>query len=264
MEAMMTTIATLPRRPEMLHWRSIPISRTTNEKNRLLAALPIEEYWRLAPHFEVLKLDARQVLASPEQPMRHVFFPRTGVSAMLVPMEDGSAAEGATVGNEGMIGLPVFLGEPTASEEIVQAIPGEAVRLRASIFKEAVQRSPRFQTVLQRYTLALMNQMIRTAGCNRVHAVDQRCARLLLMSCDRVGSDAFPVTHEFLATVLSVRRASLTEAAGMLQHAGLIEYRRGQMRICDRDGLEEVACEDYRLARDGYDRLYDSHPQFVA
>src|ERR1700681_155115 len=116
MEAMMTTIATLPRQPEMLHWRPISITRTTNEKNRLLAALPVEEYLRLAPHFEVVKLEARQVLASPEQPMRRVFFPRDGVSAMLVPMEDGSAAEGATVGNEGMIGLPVFLGEPTASE----------------------------------------------------------------------------------------------------------------------------------------------------
>src|SRR3979411_661107 len=195
MEAMMTTTATLPLKPEMPQRRPLPISRTTNEKNRLLAALPVEEYWRLAPHFEVVKLESRQVPASREQPMRHVFFPRNGVSAMLVPMEDGSAAEGATVGNEGMIGLPLFLGEPTASEEIVQAIPGEAVRLRASIFKEAVQRSPCFQTVLQRYTLALMNQMVRTAGCNRVHAVDQRCARRLVMSCGRVGSGGVPVAH---------------------------------------------------------------------
>src|ERR1700687_2573017 len=171
MEAMTTTIATLPRQPELLHWRPMPIRRTTNEKNRLLAALPVEEYWRLAPHFEVVKLEARQALASPEPPMSHVFFPRHGGTTMLGPMEDGSAAGGATVGNEGMIGLPVFLGEPTASEEIVQAIPGEAVRMRASIFKEAVQRSPWFQSVLQRYTLALMNQIVRTAGCNRVPTV---------------------------------------------------------------------------------------------
>jgi CRP-like cAMP-binding protein len=252
------------RHAEILHWRTVPVSRPIGEKNRLLAALPPDEYQRLVPHLEVVNVAAKQVLASPEQPIRHIYFPRDGVVALLVPMENGSAAEGATVGNEGMLGLQVFLGDGAASEEIVQVVPGEAARLRAGVFKEVVHRSPAFQTILHRYTLGLMNQFVRTAGCNRIHPVDQRCARLLLMSSDRVGGHTFPVTHEFLATMLAVRRASVTEAAGMLQAAGLIEYRRGQMTISDRAGLEAVACEDYRLTRDGYDRLYGHHPRFAA
>jgi len=255
---------TSPRQSELLRWCPLPSIPTSSEKNRLLAALPADEYLRLAPHLEVVRLEAKQVLASPEQPIRHVYFPRDGVVSLLVPMEDGTAAEAATVGNEGMLGLQVFLGDGAASEEVVQMVPGEAVRMRASAFREVVQCSPTFQSVLHRYTLALMNQIARTSGCNRVHSVDHRCARLLLMSSDRVGADTFPITHEALASMLSVRRASVTEAAGMLQHAGLIEYHRGHMSICDRDGLEAVACEDYRLTRDGYDRLYDHHSRVSA
>jgi CRP-like cAMP-binding protein len=228
------------------------------EKNRLLASLPAADYERLAPHFETVRLEPRQLLASPEQPMRHVYFLRDATVTFLVPMEDGSAAEGATVGNEGMIGLQVFLGDGLASEEIVPVILGEAVRVPTSEFKDVVQRSLALQTALHRYTQALMHQMARTAGCNRVHTVDQRCARLLLMSSDGVGQPTFSVTHEFLATMLAVRRASVTEAAGTLQQAGLIEYHRGKMTIQDRQGLEDVACEDYRLTRDAYERLYAS------
>jgi CRP-like cAMP-binding protein len=173
----------------------------------------------------------------------------------LVPMEDGNAAEGATVGNEGMIGLQVFLGDGLASEEIVPVILGEAVRISASVFKDLVDRSVALQTALHRYTQALMHQMARTAGCNRVHTV---------MSSDGVGQRTFSVTHEFLATMLAVRRASVTEAAGSLQQAGLIEYHRGQMTIRDRHGLEAVACEDYRLTRETYDRLYAARVQDAA
>jgi CRP-like cAMP-binding protein len=250
-------VLTFSGQTEPLRWRSVPTRRTLPEQNRLLAALPADEYQRLAPYLEVVHLEAKQVLASPEQSICHVYFPRDAVISLLVPMEDGSAAEGATIGNEGMVGLQVFLGDSTASEEVVAAVPGAAVRMRASIFKALVQQTPQLQTVLHRYTLALMNQMARTAGCNRVHPVDQRCARLLLMSRDRVGRDTFPMTHEFLATMLAVRRASVTEAAGLLQQAGCIEYRRGQVTIRDPQALEDAACEDYRLALEAYDRAYE-------
>jgi CRP-like cAMP-binding protein len=249
-------VLNFPSQPDLLRWRSVAARRTIADKNRLLAALPAEEYQRLAPHLEVVHLEAKQVLASPEQPIHHVYFPRDAVISVLVPMEDGSAAEGATIGNEGMVGLGVFLGDNTANEEIVPAVPGEALRMRASIFRDFVKQSLPLQTILHRYTLALLNHMGRTAGCNRVHPVDQRCARLLLMSRDRAGRDTFPMTHEYLATVLAVRRASVTEAAGMLQQAGCIAYHRGKVTIRDPQALEEAACEDYRLAREAYERAY--------
>jgi CRP-like cAMP-binding protein len=249
-------ILTFPSQPDLLRWRSVPAQRTSVDKNRLLAALPAEEYQRLAPYLEVVHLEAKHVLASPEQPIHHVYFPRDAVISVLVPMEDGSAAEGATIGNEGMVGLSVFLGDSTANEEIVPAVAGEALRMRASIFRDLVKQAPALQSVLHRYTLALLHHIGRTAGCNRVHPVDQRCARLLLMSRDRVGRDTFAMTHEFLATVLAVRRASVTEAAGMLQQAGCIEYHRGHVTIRDPRALEDAACEDYRLAREAYDRAY--------
>jgi CRP-like cAMP-binding protein len=258
--ALATEVMANPRRNviefprQSLEWR--PAAQP--EKNRLLASLPAVDYQRLAPHFETVRLQARQLLASPEQPMRHVYFLRDAMVTFLVPMEDGSAAETATVGREGMIGLQVFLGDGLASEEIVPVMRGEAVRVPTSVFKDVVQHSLALQTALHRYTQALMHQMARTAGCNRVHTVDQRCARLLLMSSDGVGQGTFSVTHEFLATMLAVRRASVTEAAGSLQEAGLIEYHRGQMTIRDRQGLEFVACEDYRLTRDAYDHLSSS------
>jgi CRP-like cAMP-binding protein len=236
--------------------RSEPRSGSRIEKNRLLAALSEQDYQRLAPEFEVVHLEPHQVLAAPEQPIRYIYFAHDAVVSFLVPMADGRAIEGAVVGNEGIIGLQVFLGDGLASEEVVAAIPGEAVRMRASAFREAVQAVSGLQTWLHRYTQALMNQMARTAGCNRLHAVDQRCARLLLMSRDRVGKDTFPFTHELMATMLGVRRASVTEAAGMLHGAGVIDYHRGTMTVRDRDGLEDFACEDYRLSREGYDRLY--------
>jgi CRP-like cAMP-binding protein len=251
-------LLTFPSQSELLPWPVVPAKRTIAEKNRLLATLPAEEYQQLAPHLEVVHLEAKQVLASPEQPIHYVYFPRDAVISILVPMEDGTAAEGATIGNEGMVGLGVFLGDSTSNEEIVPAVPGEALRARAGFFRDFVRQTPPLQAVLQRYTLALINHMGRTAGCNRVHPVDQRCARLLLMSRDRVGRDTFPMTHEFLAMVLAVRRASVTEAAGMLQQTGCIEYHRGHVTIRDARALEDAACEDYRLARGAYDRAYSA------
>jgi CRP-like cAMP-binding protein len=227
-----------------------------SEPNRLLAAIPEKEYQSLAPHLEVVDVKTRKVLAWPTEPIRYVYFPRDSVVALLVPMENGSAVEGACVGNEGMIGLEVFLGGVTANQEVVLVIPGEVVRMRAYAFREALQRSPTLRRVLNRFTLVLMNQMARISGCHRAHPVHQRCARWLLMCHDRLGGrDTFAATHELIGDVLGVRRASITEAARALHQAGAIAYRRGQMTILDRAALERATCEDYRRCRDCYDEL---------
>jgi CRP-like cAMP-binding protein len=185
-----------------------------------------------------------------------VYFPRDAVLAILVPMDDGDAVEGATIGNEGMVGLPLFFGDTTSTLELAVLIPGHAARMSATEFERDIVSNPALQTPLQHYALALLNQLARTAACNRIHSVEQRCARWLLMSRDRTGRDTFAVTHETLAAVLGVRRASVTEAAMSLQSGGMITYRRGVVTIRQPKDLEEVACEDYRLSRDGYDQIY--------
>ena len=224
--------------------------------NRLLAALPRADYEALAPDLEDVRLAHKQSLADRGRPTTHVYFPRGAVLSILVVMADGQFVEGATIGHEGMLGLAAFLGDGTSTDDVVCQVPGEAARMGVSEFRVACERSPRLQEVLRHYTLALMGQMTRTAGCNRVHPVEERCARWLLMTHDRVGADEFQLTHEFLAAMLGVRRATVTVAAGMLHQAGLIEYRRGRMRILDRDGLQDAACEDYRLTEDIYDGLF--------
>lgn len=229
---------------------------TRSERNRLLAVLPVDEFARLRPELEIVQLRARQHLALPEEALDRVYFPRDAVVSMIVLMDDGRSVESAAIGNEGLVGLEVFLGDGLARDEITVQIGGEALSMRSTAFRRVVAQSPGLQGLLQHYSLALMNQLARTAGCNRVHSVDERCARWLLMSQDRVGRDEFSLTHEFLAKMLGVRRASVSQAAEGLQRAGLIEYRQGWIHIVNRAQLERVACEDYRLSREAYDRLY--------
>jgi CRP-like cAMP-binding protein len=181
---------------------------------------------------------------------------RDAVVSVLVEMEDGSTTEVASVGSEGVIGLGAFLGEYMETDHMVVLIPGHAARMTTTAFHEAILHSARLEGLFQRYTLAFMNQLARTAGCNRLHSVQQRCARSLLMIDDRLGRKTVPLTHESLAILLGARRASVTEAALAFHRLGLIEYQRGNICIMDRDGLEAVACEDYRLTRRGYDRIY--------
>lgn len=178
--------------------------------------------------------------------------------SVVVDMEEGQLVEGATIGREGMVGLAVYLGDGIGTETAFCQVAGPAARVRARDFRAAVDRSPVLQDVLRRYALALMGQMTRTAGCNRIHPVEERCARWLLLTSDRVGEDAFPLTHEFLAAMLGVRRATVTVAAGILQQAGLVDYRRGQIRILDRERLEDAACEDYRLTNEIYGQVLSS------
>ncbi len=235
-----------------------PTQGTPPERNRLLAVLPRAEYEALVPELEGVRLAHRQTITVRGEPIRYVYFPRGAVLSVLVPMDDGQAVEGATIGHEGMVSLAAFLGDGTATDDSVCQIPGPAACVGVPEFRAACEQGRGLRDVLQRYALALMGQMARTAGCNRVHPVDERLARWLLMTHDRVGADDFPLTHDFIAAMLGVRRPSVTVAAGMLQQAGLIDYRRGRMRILDRERLQDATCEDYRLTREIYDQLFRS------
>jgi CRP-like cAMP-binding protein len=222
-----------------------------------LLALPRAQQVQLALELEAVHLQANQVLALPGQLIRYVYFPRNAVVSLLVPMEDGTAVECAIVGNEGLVGVQAFLGEGAGMDEIVVQLSGGAARMRVDVFRAAVTRSSELQTLLQHYMIALLEQIARTAGCNLVHSVEERCARWLLMCRDRVGTDTFPLTHERLADILGVRRASVTVAARALQNSGSIEYRRGSVTVLEPQRLRAVACEDYRVCKAAYDKLYD-------
>ena len=237
----------------------VAVDRCGPALNRLLAALPDDEYQALLPDLELIQVEHRQVVSRPGEPIEHVYFPRGAVISMLVPMSGGQRVEGATIGYEGMAGLPLFLGDSSSvQEEVICQVAGPGWRMTANAFRAALKRGPRLHVVLHRYTLALMGQLIRTAGCNSIHPIDERCARWLLMTADRVGADEFPLTQEFLAAMLGVQRPSVTVAAHMLQAAGVLRYRRGVVSILDRAGLEQSACEDYRLTRQIYEQLYGS------
>jgi CRP-like cAMP-binding protein len=201
-------------------------------------------------------LQVKQILAVADEPIDYVYFPLGAVVSLLVPMEDGTAVEGATIGREGMVGLHAFLGQSSTAQELVVQVGGDAVRMRAEDFRSLVGRRCELQKVLQGYTLAFIGQLARTAGCNQMHSVGQRVARWLLMAHDRVGQDTFPLTHERLAALLAVRRASVTQAAEALQADGIVTYRRGLLTIVDTRRLEAVSCEDYRLSRDAYHALH--------
>lgn len=224
-------------------------------KNRLLAALPKEEYKRLLPNLESVSLEFKQVLYQPDELIRYVYFPTNSVISLLTIMEDGNIVEVGTVGNEGIAGLPVFLGAEKIPSQAISQIPGDAMRMRADVLKREVTPGSPLYTLLQRYTQGLLNQLAQSAACNRLHSIEQRFCRWLLMSQDRVESDRFILTQEFLSQMLGVRRASVNEVATTIQKAGIIRYSRGKMTICDRLGLEATACECYRVVKQEFDRL---------
>lgn len=228
-------------------------SSHTPRDNRLLTLLPKEDYDRLLPHMEVVSLNLGDVFYNPHETIHHVYFPLTCVGSLINQLMEGGAAEFATVGHEGMVGLPVVLGTDTLPTQAVCQVPGLCVRMKADVLREEMNRIGASHTILLRYVQALFNQMAQTAACNRLHPVEERCSRWLLMTHDRVGKDEFTLTQEFLATMLGVRR--VTVAAGILQEAGLIKYRRGRITIVDRESLEESSCECYGIIRREFDRL---------
>jgi CRP-like cAMP-binding protein len=225
-------------------------------RNRVLHALPPDEYEWLASRLEPVELRLGAVLAEAEEPFRHVYFPETSVASVVNIMADGSIVEVGTIGREGMVGLSVFLDAGATPSRTVVQIAGAARRMDASTFAAELGERPTLQRMLHRYTHAYLTQVAQTAACNRMHNIGQRCARWLLMTHDRAGEDTFSLTQEFLSFMLGVRRAGVTEAAGALQAAGLIRYSRGRVSILDRPGLEDASCECYRIVRDHFERLF--------
>ena len=224
-------------------------------QNYLLDALPVGDYARLAQHLEVVAMPLGEVLYEPGARLRHVYFPTTSIVSLLYVMEDGASAEIAVVGNEGMLGISLFMGgETTPSRAVVQSA-GFGVRLKAHLLKEEFARFGPMMHLLLRYTQALITQMAQTAVCNRHHSVDQQLCRWLLLSLDRLSTNELSMTQELIANMLGVRREGVTEAAGKLQDAGLIRYHRGRITVLDRPGLEARSCECYQVVKTEFDRL---------
>ena len=224
-------------------------------KNRLLAALPREEYERLRPHLEQVSFDLGEVVYESGERLDHVYFPTTAIISLLYLMEDGSSAEMGLAGNEGVVGIALFMGGGTMPNRAVVQSAGEAVRLKAKVLQSEFALGSKFQYLLLRYTQALITQISQTAVCNRLHSVEQQLSRWLLLSHDRVEADELVMTQELIADMLGVRREGVTVAAGRLQDAGAISYVRGHIQILDRQQLEAIACECYKVVKDEFDRL---------
>ncbi len=223
--------------------------------NRVLAALPEPERHRLRPELEPVRSEIKEVLHRPGRPIDAVFFPLRVVYSILADL-DGGTVEVATVGDEGMLGLPAFLGVTTPTERAVCQIAGWGLRMDADCFRhEIAVVDGALQQTLQRYTQYMFTQMARNAACNRGHRTRQRCARWLLMTADRMHSGRFDLTQEFLAQMLSVRRTTVSEVAGALADAGHIQYKRGTITVLDRAGLEADACTCYGALREAADTM---------
>ncbi|HKG94431.1 MAG TPA: Crp/Fnr family transcriptional regulator [Gemmatimonadaceae bacterium] len=225
--------------------------------NRILAALPDDQYARIAPSLDLVELELKQVLFDVDRPIEHVYFVEDGVASVLGVMADGTAVETATIGREGMVGLALFHGAEQTSAQAFCQVPGRAYRMSAAAFRAEAERQGALTRMLHRYSHALLTLIAQSSACNRLHSMSQRCARWLLLTHDRVGADEFALTHQFLSQMLGVRRATVTEAAGALQARRAITYTYGRIRVLDRGALEAAACECYRIIRREFDRLLD-------
>ena len=225
------------------------------ERNALLATIGDAERSRIVSLGKVVHLGLKESLYEVGRPIEHVYFPQSGVLSLVTVLENGRVVEVATVGKEGMVGLPVFLGARSIPGRAFSQIPGESLRVDSEVFRKQMRLHGALHDLLHRYAQALFNQITWSVACLREHSIEQRCARWLLMTRDRVGGNQFPITQEFLAMMLGVRRASVSEVASRLQRSGLINYVRGMMTIVNRRRLEKKSCECYRIVRDEYRRL---------
>jgi len=224
-------------------------------QNHLLAALSAAEGERLRPHLEPVEMPLGEVVYESGRPLDFVFFPVTSIVSLLYVLENGASAEIAVVGNDGVVGISIFMGgESTPSRAVVQSA-GSAFRLPAAVMKAEFTRGGSMQHLMLRYTQAPITQMAQTAVCNRHHSVDQQLCRWLLLSIDRLASSEITMTQELIANMLGVRREGVTEAAGKLQKAGVISYRRGHIKVLDRERLEQMSCECYEVVRRETSRL---------
>jgi len=223
--------------------------------NRLLDQLAPAQLERLRPHLTAEALHLNQTLQARGKLVETVFFPRSGMISVVAMMRDGASVEVGIVGREGMLGIQTLLGDDTSLNEAMVQIPGTALRMPAGILRHEADANPKLRTVLLRYVQAVLNSATQSAACNRAHLLEQRLARWLLTARDRAGGDRLPLTHEFIAMMLGVRRAGVTVAAQSLQSAGLIHYVHGRVAIADREGLEVAACECYEVIKREYVRL---------
>ena len=232
----------------------MPLPHNPN-RNHLLAALPAAEFERLAPYLEPVAMRLGETIYEPGERLQHVYFPTTAIVSLLYIMESGASAEMAGVGNEGVLGISLFMGGDTTPSSAVVQTAGHCYRLEARLLKEEFNRAALVQKLLLRYTQALVTQMTQTAACNRHHSIEQQLCRWLLLTLDRLPSTELIMTHELVAGAFGVRRESITEAAGNLQRAGLIGYRRGHISVFERSGLEAGACECYAVVKKEFSRL---------
>ena len=228
---------------------------STAKNNQLLATLPDAVWERMLPNLELVNMPLGQVLYESGAMLSHVYFPTTAIVSLLYVLENGASAEIAVVGNEGIVGISLFMGgESTPSRAVVQSA-GSGFRLKAQVMKDEFQRAGPVMHVLLRYTQALITQMAQTAVCNRHHSLDQQLCRWLLLSLDRIQSNELAMTQDLIANMLGVRREGVTVAALSLQSAGLIRYARGHITVLDRDGIEKRSCECYAVVKKEYNRL---------
>lgn len=225
----------------------IATSSPPAERNRLLLALPPDELAAIASTLELVELPSEALIAQQNGPIAFVHFPQTAVLSSLTVMRNGDAVEAVTTGYEGFVGLPILLGGKTSSTRLVAQVPGFSRRLAASAFPATLAAAPALRKLLELYALVVIGELSRTAACNRLHSLEQRCARWLLLTHDRVIGDEFQLTQEYLSSMLGVRRAGVSGVAARLQRSGFIRYSRGRITMLDRAGLESVACECYLL-----------------
>ena len=231
------------------------VESAATEKNSLLRALDPADYELLMHHATRVPLRLRQDLIESHEPIRYVWFPQSGMLSFVNDLEEDKATiEVGVVGREGMAGLPLFHGHDTQPCRVLVQVAGEANRIAAEHFLAVIERAPSLKTTLHTFTLAMMDQATHQTACNRLHTLEQRCAKWLLTTHDQMDSRELPLTQEFLAVMLGVRRPGVTVAAQTLQDAGLIQYRRGRIAVTDRLGLEKIACECYRRIREDYER----------
>ena len=232
----------------------MPVPHSPN-RNYLLAALPVAEFERLESHLELVPMLLGERLYEPGRQLQHVYFPTTAIVSLLYVLESGASAEVARVGNEGILGIAVFMGGDTTPSSAVVQSAGYGYRLSGQLLKEEFNRAEPVRRLLLRYTQALIAQISQTAACNRHHSVKQQLCQWLLSTLDRLSANELTMTHDLVASAFGVRRETITEAAGNLQRDGLIGYRRGHIAVFERSGLEEGACECYAVVKKELSRL---------
>ncbi len=235
--------------------QTLDITSNRDIPNRILRSLDPAVYQEMLPHLELVRFPLGKVVLEPGQMLETVYFPNHGVLSMLTVLENGDLVEIATIGNEGMADLSVFLGLKISSSRLLCQVPGDTLCMATDAFLRLVEQNSELREALGGYMVSMFIQVSQSAACNRLHPVEERCARWILMTHDRVDSDSFPLTQDFLASMLGVRRPSVSVAAGILQKAGLLSYSRGRMTVLDRGGLEAAACECYAIVRSQFDGM---------